>query len=435
MENNRIYPKIEKAYSIIGQYCFEQMTKLYGNNPPELITDRLDKEMNFVENSDFAVTILTARHIAKKYMQNDCLVDARGTAGSSFINFLLGISRINPLPAHQHCLKCKTITFMPEADSGFDLSGKPCVKCGKEMEIDGHNIPFESFFGMNGEKRPSVDIEVSNTMFECSFEILGELFSDAIIAKHGFVDSYTKKLKTRPNCHYIIPEKYKDAEGLEYTKTAAGIPVIVSNNGFELQERLFAQYILPQNSLFRLEVLANHTGVSNYLVPMNDIDIYTAFSSCNTQTIPMFYTDFSLKILIACKPKCFSDLIKIAGLLNCNGGWLDNADLILKDNIASLSEIISNREDVYNILIENGQSRETAYEIMTNVSRGKSELLSKEEFDAYNLPDWYYDSCEKINYLSPKAHIVNHVKIAVQLMWYKLNFPAEYNKVTESFLN
>ena len=54
---------------------------------------------------------------------------------------MMGITEVNPLPAHYRCAKCQTSLFLDEegkpygADysSGFDLPDKICPNCGNKV--------------------------------------------------------------------------------------------------------------------------------------------------------------------------------------------------------------------------------------------------------------------------------------------------------------
>ena len=45
------------------------------------------------------------------------------------------------------------------------------------------------------------------------------------------------------------------------------------------------------------------------------------------------------------------------------------------------------------------------------------------------LPSWFIPSLSKIMYLFPKAHSLCYVRLALTFMWFKRNFPKEFNRI------
>jgi len=178
--------------------------------------------------------------------------------------------------------------------------------------------------------------------------------------------------------------------------------------------------------------LSRETGVSLDSIPMNDYEVYKAFSNCDTQSIRQFETDFMINVLCICKPDCFSDLVKISGLGHSNGAWDNNARELLQSGTVKLKEVISSRDDIFNYLTSKGMKREQAYNVMDVVMRGKGYTLTEDFFSNIDLPQWYLDSCKIIEYLFHKAYSVFFVKMYVQLMWFKIYHNEIYTRILES---
>ena len=377
MENNLRYPVIENAKNIIINHINIKTSELYGENLPEFIKGRLDFELQSISNETFATVYLIAKHLTDCNPKIGQFSGVRKSAGASFIAFLLGISGVNPLVPHYLCNKCKHIEIQTDTASGFDLPTKGCVQCGNIVSGDGHNIPFEVFGGLNGEIIPEIILVTNSVESEKGKQKLENRLNDCVIVHAGII-STTNKLGKYPGGFVIIPERFISDVPISYIGTDNNIAV-TSQHYRELTNYYFVS-IAGNKYIDRLCNLSHKTGVSLDSIPMNDSEVYNAFYECYTETIYEFHTDFMINALDICEPDCFSDLIKISGIGHCIGAWDDNAKELILNGTATLNEVISSRDDIFNYLTVKGMKREQAYDIMDAVSRGKGNTITVELF-------------------------------------------------------
>lgn len=189
--------------------------------------------------------------------------------------------------------------------------------------------------------------------------------------------------------------------------------------------------------------LEKATGVRVKDIPMNDAEMLSLlispkalgikakdiFCPIGTLALPELRTQFAFDVITKCKPKCFSDAVKISGLTHGTGVWTDNADTMIDLGITDIKDVIATREDVFNKLLDKAIDRQTAFEITKAVRSGKSNSLSDEHISIlreHEVENRYIYSMNKIRYLFPKAHAVSYISADMRLGWYKIHYPLEF---------
>lgn len=480
---SKLYPPIIKnVEQKLTSYVKEQANKIYGEHIPELIQKRIEKEMNSIINNGFSIVYWISHLLVEKSLSDGYIVGSRGSVGSSLIAYLLNITEVNPLPPHYICPKCKHLEFINNIDDGFDLPPKLCPNCHEHLKGDGHNIPFETFLGFNGEKTPDIDLNFSGEYQPKAHEFIRSMFginhclragtiaSVANKTAYGYVKAYFEKVQPNnpPSSAYvdyivnkcvnvkrttgqhpggiiIVPENMSVCDFTPYNYPADDKRSTWYTSHFtydDLHDNLLKFDILGHDDPTKLKYLEELTGINPRSIPFYDPNIMNLFTKIDglginsnqllgektgAIGIPEFGTEFVRGILVDSQPKSFADLIRISGLSHGTNVWLNNAkDLINKSHL-TLNRVVACRDDIMTFLISQGLDALTSFSVMESVRKGKGindkdlKLIKEAK-----IPDWYIDSCKKIAYLFPKAHATAYVCNAWRVAWFKYYYPLAF---------
>ena len=477
-------PRLENSEQELHDMVWDKCHALYGDQPPQLIVDRLDVELKSILGK-YDVVYMSAQKLVQRSLENGYLVGSRGSVGSSLVAYMSGITEVNSLPPHYRCPKCKNTEFITDGSygCGADMPDKVCPVCGEKYNKDGFDIPFETFLGYGGGKVPDIDLNFSGEYQARAHQHAIEMFGKTQVFRAGTIGTLAEKtafgmvkkyLEERgqtasnaemnrltqgcvgvrrttgqhPGGLVVVPDDMdvEDFTAVQHPADDAGSDTITTHFEYHcMEDNLLKLDMLGHDDPTMIKMLEDLTGVNARAIPLDDPDTMSIFTSSKVLgfendeilgptgavAIPEFNTRFTRGMLMDTMPKDFNTLVRLSGFSHGTDVWLGNARELIVSGTASVLETVGCRDDIMLYLISMGLDPKMSFKIMEAVRKGKVKKKGFEEgweeaMREHEVPDWYIGSLAKIGYLFPKAHAVAYVMMAFRIAWFKVHRPLAF---------
>ena len=480
-------PRLGNSRQELNDKVWAKCHALYGENPPQLIVDRLNVELGGILGK-YDVVYMSAQKLVERSLENGYLVGSRGSVGSSLVAYMSGITEVNSLPPHYRCPnpECLHNEFITDGSygCGADMPDKVCPKCGTKYIKDGFDIPFETFLGYGGGKVPDIDLNFSGEYQARAHRHAIEMFGETQVFRAGTIGTLAEKTA------FGFVRKYLDERGLTSTGNAeinrltqgcvgvrrttgqhpGGLVVVPDDLDVEdftavqhpadaedadtvtthfeyhcMEDNLLKLDMLGHDDPTMIKMLQDLTGVDPKTIPLDDPDTMSIFTSSKVLgfenddllgptgavAIPEFNTRFTRGMLMDTQPKDFNTLVRLSGFSHGTDVWLGNARDLILSGTASVLQTVGCRDDIMLYLIQMGLDPKMSFKIMEAVRKGKVKKGGfqdgwEEAMREHHVPDWYIESLAKIGYLFPKAHAVAYVMMAFRIAWFKVHYPLAF---------
>lgn len=475
-------PIIDGADERLRRLTYEGARAVYGHDGvlPDWIERRIERELEAIIGNGFAVMYDIASKLVRRSNEDGYIVGSRGSVGSSLVATLTGITEVNPLPPHYVCPSCRYSERAedPACGSGYDLPPKVCPVCGTALKGEGQNIPFETFLGFKGDKQPDIDLNFSGFYQARAHHFIETMFGPAYTFRAGTISAYAEKnsiglvrsyfekrgeqvpmIEVRrlaeklvgvkqttgqhPGGLVVVPRDYDiyDFTPVQYPPKTRDGSVITTHFDFNsMHDTLLKLDILGHDDPSMLKMLGDLTDTDVTTIPIPDPAVMALFDGVEslglepeseedsaTIGIPEMGTFIVRDMIRETRPKVYDNLVQLSGLSHGTGVWAGNAQELIRQGICDINDVIGCRDGIMTTLIRYHLPDKAAFDIMERVRKGRGMTPEQEALmREHEVPEWYIESCRRIQYMFPRAHAVAYTMSALRIAWYKVYYPEAY---------
>lgn len=392
-----MYPKIENQTEKLRELCENELKNKYENS--DGLKERLNYEISIINKTNTEFIFLYLNKAFKDLDVKPYQTMPRGLIGNSLVAYLCNITNIDPVK--------------------FNLS------------------EYAVFGTTNHYKEPDVDINVASN------ELRDNLYQK--ISSYDEVYKIADAMCKNNNggLYKFLGGKFLIPQNDAYSKSDYdSIVNKINNNDCHDVKGLYRLDLLLNNQILIFNELVNIIGINPESIDINNANV-TEYLNNNDykdiyKNVPEFDHDLVVEISNKVKPKNFDDLVKVTSMAHGTNAWKDNAETLINNGTSNLSEIVSNRDDLFDILVNHNVSKNEAYEIMEDVRKGKGISKCSKYYDyelllKSGIPEWLIDSCNKIKYLFPRAHAISYTLLAWKLIWFKIHYKKDYDRIISNY--
>ena len=441
-------PNIKNAYDNIIHACERKLKELYPAGVPEEIETRYKTELGWLEHSKFLDDFEIFRLLGEEGKKTSQYMAFRGMAPSSFLIYLLGNNRLNPLKAHYYCKKCGHFEIVNTHLFGIDLPKIFCPNCAEELVGDGFNLPLESVWGTDGKKHIDFDYNISSEFLPFAKRVIQKIYPENEIVSYGVLGSNQRgykfdpeKLEVKHSGYVILPQGRSLADYPEITTYLEdGEPCITGLCNIIEQYNLKRVMLLTHGTVEHLMQLQRKSGIYANEIGINELRELTYYDLINSKAM-----DFEEERIFADEtPQSFHDMVAYNAMghnstfaINRSAdSWYYEVKEKVLNNVDFKKYPCFTREDFFDYMVECGLDRTEAFKWSEKIRKGRSPR--EPEFDKLPIPEALKNVAKMYAYVFPRAHCIEfllmYARMAYYMKWDSRAYSSVVNKKKNNFI-
>lgn len=425
---------IKERHGYLWEKAYSNLMERYADMPPIEAISRFEMEKLAIRNTDMILFFDLLSQIAESASGKGYPVRQEGGIGASFVAYLLGVSDINPLSAHYYCPVCRRVEFVPQVMDGWELDRKYCDSCHSPLMREGHNLPFEVYRHVIGNRNAGFDLVISRRVYEEAEERILRYFGSNRILVLNPPPEVTKNRGISKMLTYAIQPR----DGFPAQKDSA----LCSYGEYYnyISDKPYINLIFKEDYEKYME-LGRMVDLSGTEIDLWDRQVQQALFKGDVDEIPDFGLRDLRQLLKKNPAKNMEDVLRLYGIALCASALSENESEWYLSPQVNISEVIPYRDDVFlhicSKMEEHGYlEKGFAFRVMDQTRRG---LYRRNGVDRHirkllldiGVSERYISHLEETAYLFPKAQAIAQVRDTLILLWYRMHYPKEFRHVME----